>query len=280
MTQCVKYLLAAALVAAAFVSGARAETPEEEIRRGLGQLADDDAGRREAAESLLREIGPEVIAHYDRGREGRDPEVALRMRKLLEEWQVRPCAEMTGEQSYVRLASWESPDRVPRGWWQYVDDDRMRDWMRARAGDHLQCLIYCLQLPEIPLDEATTRAALAFNELQALSALARRPDLERYPGPAALARESALRLAQGSGREAAYAVLWRLGEREPLLRAIREKRAEPSASDLCWQPLDADTCDAIGDAFGDREDMRDFLGEHFPSAPTRGNSRRNASSPL
>lgn len=265
MTQCVKYL-AAALVAAAFVSRARAETPEEEIRRGLRQLADEDSGKREAAQSLLREIGPEVIAHYDRGREGRDPEVALRMQTLFEEWQVRPCAEMTGEQSYVRLASWESPGNVPRGWWQYVDDDRMRDWMRARAGDHLQCLVYCLQLPEIPLDEATTKAALALNELQSLSALARRPDLERYPGSMALAREAALRLAPGNDSETAHAVLWRLGEREPLLRAIREKRVQPNAADLSWQSLDAATCDAIAEAFGDREDMRDFLGANYPSA--------------
>ncbi len=265
MTQCVKFF-AAAFVAAAFVSAARAESPEEEIRRGLGQLADDDSGRREAAQSLLREIGPEVIAHYDRGREGRDPEVALRMRTLFEEWQVRPCAEMTGPQSYVRLASWESPENVPRGWWQYVDDDRMRDWMRASAGDNLQCLIYCLQLPEIPLDEATTKAALALNELQALSALARRPDLERYPGPASLAREAALRLAKGNAPETAHAVLWRLGDRELLLGAIREKRVQPNSADLAWQSLDAATCDAIAESFSDREDMRDFLGEHFPSA--------------
>lgn len=266
MTQRVTAVLAAALAAVALVSAARAETPEEEIRRAFTLLADDDAKKREAGESLLREIGPEVIAHYDRGREGRDPEVAFRIRTLLEEWKVRPCAAMTGGQSYVRLASWESPDDVPRDWWQYVDDDRLRDWMRARAGDHLQCLIYCLQLPEIPLEESTVRAALALNERESLAALARRPDLERHAGLLRPARDAALRLAPGNGSEAANVVLWRLGERDHLLLAIRERRVQPNVALLFSQPLDAEACDAIADVFGDQENLRKFLGETYPSS--------------
>ena len=44
---------------------------------------------------------------------------------------------------------------------------------------------------------------------------------------------------------------------------------------MSWQSLDAVTCDAIADVFGDREDMRDFLAENFPSAASLDEYVRN-----
>ena len=60
MTHCV-ISIAAALMAAVFVSAAAAETPEEEIRRAILQLGDEDAKKRDAAQLLLGEIGPEAV---------------------------------------------------------------------------------------------------------------------------------------------------------------------------------------------------------------------------
>ncbi|MCE9582609.1 MAG: hypothetical protein K8T20_08970 [Planctomycetes bacterium] len=266
MTHCVKTFLAAALVAAAFVSRAYAETPEEEIRRTILQLGNDDAKKRDAAEALLRGIGPEVIAHYDRNKEGADPEIARRMKSVFEDWKVRPCASMSGSQSFVRLASWESPDEVPRGWWSYVDDDRMRDWIKARAGKDLQCMIYGLQLPGMWLDAPTVQAALALDEHQALEILARREDLASLSAAVQPAREAALRRAGGNGEEGANVLLWRLGEREPLLRSIREKRLRLDGSVVSGVSLDAEACDALADSYADREDSRGALMESHPSA--------------
>ena len=262
MTQGLRNLTtAAALVAAIFISHARAGTPEEEIRTAIAQLGTEDLKEREAAEALLREIGPEAALLYLPDDASLDPECHYRMERLLESWQFLPASAMKGTPRPCRLNPWEQVADAPRDWWSELDDDRVPA-ARASAGD----LLTPLAEESRPLHPAIVRAALATDPQGTVLALSTRRALPMPPDLAEEVHAAALRIAEDPGCDAAVVVLFTLGNRTAGLAAIRARRARGESRILERLTSDREVCETLAEAWKDDGPISEVLRWRFPDA--------------
>ncbi|MBI2923016.1 MAG: hypothetical protein HYY18_18325 [Planctomycetes bacterium] len=250
MTQRVKAAFLAAAVATAACVSAGAETPEEEILRAIAQLGAEKYEDRGKAEALLAEIGPEAALLYRPDDQGKDPEIRSRMSVLLEKWEFRSIDALRASPRNTRLLPWENIGYVPRHWWGYLDDDRLAPWLADRAGDDSQACVFCLTCERLALAPSVLEKGLSRDPRGLVRALASRSTIPFPEQTLEKLREIARADAAGPGADAPGLFLWRLGEREPLLKAVREKRVlgDPVLDALRG---DREFCEAIGEAYAD-----------------------------
>lgn len=263
MTQCVTTLLAAALAAAAFVSAARAESPEEEIRRAIVQLGDDDPTRRDQAQEWLREIGPEAALAWSPEKDGADPERRRRMSELLQEWNFVRAAQAAEPSSPVRIVPWDGVEGLGARALFEVQDDRLAALVAgappaARRGD----VVVLVTRADLNVSAEAVEAALEENAEFTIHYLAelngdlppgvRKAILARMREPAFLSHDNAARL------------LWRCGDREPLLAMARGRRWPVADRGFDECSTDSEVCEALALAYVGSPD-EGLLAPRFPA---------------
>ncbi|KAF0240505.1 MAG: hypothetical protein FD180_4901 [Planctomycetota bacterium] len=253
---------AAACVVAVFISDANAETPEEEIRRAILRLGDDDEKERAAAQVLLAEIGPEAVLLYRPNEQGKDAEIRRRMEDLMDGWEFRKDGKSAGRtEDGTRVRPWVNLEAD--GDSLDVEDDRLPGLLFDRVKNADSLIPACVQRSDIPLTLDLTRALV-----------------DRVPNSFAMwivGRED-LNLADGAGEflieilqsnrvlkdEWTSFLLFRLGQREPFLVALRGGKLElREAFDVV--SLDPDVRAAVAEGYS-RSFTSAEAAARFPSA--------------
>ncbi|MEK7467588.1 MAG: hypothetical protein AAB074_09265 [Planctomycetota bacterium] len=267
MTHCVT-ILAAAFVAAVFIPDARAEAPEEEIRRAILALGEEDAKLRDNAQLLLAEIGPEAVLLYHPDVQGKDAEIRRRMEELMDAWEFGSEIIEGDGPGGPRVRPWVAIEEA-LGLWASLEDDRLPSALELQLDKPRSDQMGYFENPDVPLSASLLRAAID-KKPKSVSRIAVREDLNLADDCRAILLEF---LRGENGRQLKWTpyFLYRLGEREPLLATVRGGKLDDlrygsglkkDAHDLLAG--DAGFCAAIAEGFAKSPDHAG-VANRFPS---------------